>query len=386
MENFVFGNTTQIIFGKGTESKVGSEVKGYKKVLLHYGSGSIKKSGLYERVVQSLKEAGVEWVELGGVKPNPVLSLVHAGIRICRENGVDFILAVGGGSAIDSAKAIAAGVPYPGEVWDFFEKKAKPVQVLPLGVVLTIAAAGSESSDGAVVTKEEGWFKRPFSSSLLYPKFAILNPELTYTLPAYQTACGIADITAHILERYFTLTRHVDFTDRLCEATMKTVFTFGPRCIAQPQDYEARAEILWAGAIAHNGLLGAGRSSDWASHMIEHEISGIYDVTHGAGLAVVFPAWMKYVYKEDINRFVQFAVRVWDVDYTFGEPERIALEGIARMKAFFKSIGLPVSLKEMAVGSDRLEEMAAKGTKDGPLGAFKKLYKEDVLAILKLAL
>ena len=226
--------------------------------------------------------------------------------------------------------------------------------------------------------------KRPFSNSLLYPKFAILNPELTYTLPTYQTACGIADITAHVLERYITITQNVDFTDRLCEAALRTLITFGPRAIANPTNYEARAEIMWTGAIAHNGLLGTGRKSDWGSHMIEHEISGIYDVAHGAGLAVVFPAWMKYVYKEDVNRFVQFAVRVWDVDYAFGDPERIALEGIERMKAFFKSLGLPVSLKDMNVADDRLEEMAEKGIRKGPLGNFKKLYKADVLNVLKL--
>jgi len=253
-----------------------------------------------------------------------------------------------------------------------------------VGVILTIAAAGSESSDGAVITKEEGFLKRPFSNSLLYPKFAILNPELTYTLPTYQTACGIADITAHVLERYITITQNVDFTDRLCEAALRTLITFGPRAIANPTNYEARAEIMWTGAIAHNGLLGTGRKSDWGSHMIEHEISGIYDVAHGAGLAVVFPAWMKYVYKEDVNRFVQFAVRVWDVDYAFGDPERIALEGIERMKAFFKSLGLPVSLKDMNVADDRLEEMAEKGIRKGPLGNFKKLYKADVLNVLKL--
>jgi alcohol dehydrogenase YqhD (iron-dependent ADH family) len=256
MENFVFTNTTKIIFGKDTEKQVGAEVKGYKKVLLHYGEGSIKKSGLYDRVVQSLQEAVVAWIELGGVKPNPVLSLVHQGIQLCRENGVDLILAVGGGSAIDSAKAIAAGVPYDGEVWDFFENKAKLKAALPVGVILTIAAAGSESSNGTVVTKEDGLLKRPFSHTLLYPRFAILNPELTCTLPPFQTACGIADITAHILERYFTPTRQVDLTDRLCEAVLKNITLFGPRAFADPGDYEARAEVMWTGAIAHDRARG----------------------------------------------------------------------------------------------------------------------------------
>lgn len=385
MENFVFANPTKIIFGKGTENQVGGEVSPHKKILLHYGGGSIKKSGLYDRVVKSLKEAKVEWIELPGVKPNPALSLVHTGIDICRKNSLDLILAVGGGSVIDSAKAIAVGVPYPGEVWDFFKNKAKPNTALPVGVVLTIAAAGSESSNGTVITKEEGLLKRPFSHALLYPQFAILNPELTYTLPPYQTACGIADITAHILERYFTNTKSVDLTDRLCEAALKTIITYAPRVMENLLDYEARAEIMWTGAIAHNNILGTGRNADWGSHNIEHEISGIYDVPHGAGLAVVFPAWMKYVYHTDINRFVQFAVRVWDVDYAFGDLKRSALEGIERLKKFYQGLGLPVSLKEMNIPDDRLEEMAEKATKNGPLGNFKKLNQADVLSILKLA-
>ena len=385
MDNFVFVNPTKMIFGKGTETRVGSEVKGYKKVLLHYGGGSIKKSGLYERVTASLREEGVEWVELGGVKPNPLLSLVQRGIQVCRENSVDFILAVGGGSVIDSAKAIAIGVPYDGDVWDFYEGKAKTQAALPVGVVLTIAAAGSESSNGSVITRAEGQLKRPYGDTLMFPKFAILNPELTYTLPVYQTACGIADIMAHIMERYFTQTERVDFTDRLCEATLKTIITFGPRAIANPNDYEARAEVMWAGAIAHNGLLGTGRLPDWGSHNIEHEISGIYDVAHGAGLAVVFPAWMKYVYTLNIQRFVQFAVRVWDVDYAFTDPQGIAMEGIRRMESFFSSIGLPVTLNELHVPADRLEEMSETATRKGPLGNFKKLYQGDVLQILNLA-
>lgn len=337
------------------------------------------------RVVKSLQEAGVEWIELPGVKPNPVLSLVHQGIKLCREHDIALILAVGGGSVIDSAKAIAAGTNYSGEVWDFYENKAKLTKALPVEVVLTIAAAGSESSDGSVITKEEGLLKRPFSHSLLYPKFAILDPELTYTLPPYQTACGVSDITAHILERYFTLTKSVDLTDRLCEAALKTIIAYATRVLANPTDYEARAEIMWTGAIAHNNILGTGRLADWGSHNIEHEISGIYDVAHGAGLAVVFPAWMKYVYKEDLNRFIQFAVRVWDVDYAFGDPQRIALEGIERLQRFFKGLGLPASLKDMNIPDDRLEEMAKKATQNGPLGNFKKLYREDVLNILKLA-
>jgi hypothetical protein len=386
MENFVFNNTTKIIFGKDVESQVGSELKGCKKILLHYGSGSIKKSGLYDRVVKSLQEAGIEWVELGGVKPNPSLSLVYEGIHLCRQNQVELILAVGGGSVIDSAKAIALGVCYAGDVWDFYNSGAEPQQALPVGVILTIAAAGSESSVSSVITRPEGLLKRACNHQVIMPRFAMLNPELTYTLPPYQTACGVADIMAHVLERYFTRVKNVDLTDRLCEATLKTVLNFARRALENPRDYEARAEIMWAGALAHNGLLGTGRTGDWASHMIEHELSGIYDVAHGAGLAVVIPAWMEYVYNEDLNRFVQYAVRVWGVDGCFGEPQRIALEGIARTKDFFRRIGLPVSLKDMHIGDDRLEEMAEKATQKGALGNFKKLEKADVLEILKKAL
>jgi len=385
MENFVFNNTTKIIFGKGAENQVGSELKGYKKVLLHYGSGSIKKSGLYERVVKSLQDAGVEWVELGGVKPNPSLSLVYEGIHLCRENQVELILAVGGGSVIDSAKAIAMGVCYAGDVWDFFDRGVRPQQALPVGVILTIAAAGSESSVSSVITREEGLLKRAVDNPLIMPRFAMLNPELTYTLPPYQTACGVADIMAHILERYFTRVKNVDLTDRLCEAALKTVINFARRALEDPCDYEARAEIMWAGALAHNDLLGTGRKGDWGSHMIEHELSGIYDVAHGAGLAVVFPAWMEYVYKEDLNRFVQYAVRVWGVDDCFGEPERIALAGIARTRDFFRRMGLPVSLREMHIGDGRLEEMAEKATQKGTIGNFKKLDKADVVEILRRA-
>ena len=386
MENFVYQNPTRLLFGKGMESRVGGEVKAYQKVLLHYGEGSIKRSGLYDRVTQSLREAGVEYIDLPGVRPNPLLDLVHEGVRLCREHGVQLILAVGGGSVIDSAKAIAMGALYDGDVWDFYTNKAQCKAALPVGVILTIAAAGSESSDSTVLSRDEGQLKRPYGSPLLYPKFAILNPELTYTLPAYQTACGIADITAHLLERYFTQTPRVDLSDRLIEATQKTIQAFGPRAVANPEDYEARAEIMWAGTLAHNGLFGMGRLADWGSHMIEHEISAIYNVAHGAGLAVVFPAWMKYVCGLNLPRFTQFAMRVWDVDLALGDPERIALEGIERQKRFFKGLGLPVSLADLKIGGERLEEMAAKGTTYGTLGNFKKLDKDDIVSILKLAL
>lgn len=386
MKNFEFCSPTKIIFGTDTEGKVGAEAKKFgKKVLLHYGGGSIKKSGLYDKVMASLKEAGLEFVELSGVKPNPRLSLVREGIKLCKENGVDFILAVGGGSVIDSAKAISIGLHYDGDVWDFFAGKATVKEVTPLGVILTIPAAGSEASLGTVITNEDGWYKRPYGDDMLRPKFAIMNPELTYTLPEYQTACGVADIMSHIMERYFTNISHVDLTDRLCEATLKTLIKNIPLVLNDPNNYNARAEIMWASTLAHNDLLGTGREDDWASHNIEHELSGIYDVAHGAGLAVVFPAWMEYVYKHNINRFAQFAVRVWNVDYAFESPEVTALEGIKRMKQFFRKIGLPVTLKELNIPNDRLEEMAAKGTETGTLGNFVKLGKDEVLSILLLA-
>jgi len=387
MENFEFYNPTRIVFGKGTRHTVGDTLAQYgaRKVLLHYGGGSIKKYGLYDTIIQAMEQSGIEYVELGGVMPNPRLSLVREGIRICREQGVDFILAVGGGSAIDSAKAISMGVPYEGDVWDFYTGNAEPETVLPVGVVLTIPAAGSEASTASVITNEEGWYKRGYNSFLIIPRFAVMDPELTYTLPAFQTAAGSADIMAHVIERYFTNVKHVDLTDRLCESTLRTVMKHVPIVLDDPENYDARAEIMWAGTIAHNNLLNTGRIGDWASHDMEHELSGIYDVTHGAGLAVIIPAWMTYVYRYDLDRFVQFAMRVFDVEYDFDDPERTALMGIARLKAYFQSIGLDVTLEGLGIGADRLEEMARKCAEDGPIGNFVKLDEKDILEIYRLA-
>ena len=387
MLNFEFYNPTHIVFGKKTETQVGDMVKQYggRRVLLHYGGGSIKKYGLYDSIIKSLEASGVEYIELSGVKPNPRLSLVREGIRMCREQGADFILAVGGGSVIDSAKAIATGTPYGGDVWDFYQGMAEAETVLPVGVVLTIPAAGSESSTGSVITNEEGWYKRAYNSLLLRPRFAILNPELSYTLPPFQTAAGAADIMAHVMERYFTDVTHVDLTDRLCESTLRTVIKYVPIALMEPENYDARAEIMWAGTIAHNDLLATGRIGDWASHGIEHELSAVYDVAHGAGLAVVFPAWMKYVYAHNLDRFVQFAVRVFDVEYDFSDPERTALQGIERLREYFKSTGLAVTLKDLDIGDDRLEEMARKCAEDGPVGNFVKLGEKDVWEIYRLA-
>lgn len=386
MENFVFQCTTKVIFGRGTESNVGKEVKKHtSKILLHYGSGSIKKYGLYDTVIKSLEEEGIKIIELSGVKPNPRLSLVKEGIKICRENKIDFILAVGGGSVIDSAKAISIGVPYSGDVWDFFSGKAEARKSLPVGVILTIPAAGSEASKYLVITNEEGWHKKVYFNEIIRPKFAILNPELTFTLPPYQTAAGAVDIISHVMERYFTEVQHVDLTDRLCEATLKTVIKNTPIVLREPDNYNARAEIMWAGTIAHNDLLDTGRIKDFGSHRIENVISGIYDVTHGAGLSVIFPAWMKYVYKYNVERFAQFAVRVWNVDPCFESLEELALEGIKRLVNFFKEISLPTTLEELNISDERFDEIASRCTELGPVGNLKKLYKNDVVSILKLA-
>ena len=388
MDNFTFHNPTKILFGRGMENEVGAEVARYsRRILLHFGGGSIKKSGLYDRVVASLKRAGVEWVELGGVKPNPRLGLVHEGVKLCREQKLDFVLAVGGGSAINSAKAIAMGAANDGEVWDYFVGKRELTRALPVATILTIPAAGSKSSTASVVTNEDGWIKRGFNSELLYPKFSVLNPELAFTLPAFQVACGSADIMSHLMERYFTNSRNVAFVDRLLEATMKTVIAQAPKVLAKPTDYDAWSELMWAGTIAHNNLLNTGRVGDWGSHDIEHEISGIYDVAHGAGLAVVFPAWMKHVLDHDLDRFVQWSVRVWNVELDIFDKEATARAGIARLEAFFHSIGLGTTLASLEVGTDRIDEMARKAT-DGDtrrIGNFVKLDSAQVAKVLKLA-
>lgn len=388
MENFVFSNPTKIIFGRGTEQRAGKETAAYsRKILLHYGAGSIKTSGLYDRVIASLKENNLEIVELAGVKANPVLSMVYEGIKICREQNIRFILAVGGGSVIDSAKAIAAGVVYEGDVWDFFNGKANVSKALPLGTILTIPAAGSEASTGSVITREDGMLKRAFNSVHVYPRFSILNPELAYTLPKYQVACGAVDIMAHLLERYFTNSHPVELTDRLIEGALKTMINYAPLVLDQPENYNAWAEFMWTGTVAHNNLLNTGRESDWGSHEIEHEISALYDLAHGAGLAMVFPAWMNYVYKHDVNRFVQFAVRVWNVENDYFDPEKIALEGIKRLDAFWQSLGLHTRISTAGIDNSRFEEMAAKCTNSGQktVSNFVKLNQQDVLNIYKLA-
>lgn len=388
MNNFIYDNKTAIIFGKDTEYQVGKYVKQFgKKVLFHYGSQSIKKYGLYEKIVNSLRDENIEFVELGGVVANPRLSLVYEGIKLARETGVDFILAVGGGSVIDSAKAIALGMNYDGDVWDFYSKGIKPSSVLPVGVVLTIPAAGSESSVATVITKEDGELKRGYGDLSLRPKFAIMNPELTFTLPNYQTACGAVDMIGHVIERYFTNTSHVELTDRLCESVIKTVMNHTPIVLDDNNNYNSRAEIMWAGALAHNGLLGTGREEDWASHNLEHELSAIYDIAHGAGLAIIYPAWMKYVYKHDIDRFCQFGERVFDIEVNENNKEESALKTIKALENFYKRIGMPTTLKEASIINPDFELMSEKITKENTrsCGNFVKLNKQDIINIYKLA-
>jgi len=389
MQNFTFQNRTKIIFGKGVERKTGAEVLKYgDKTLLLYGEGSIKKHGIYDKVMKSLRESEIDVIELGGVQPNPRLNLVKEGIELCKSENINFILAVGGGSVIDTAKAVSIGVPYEGDVWDFYSTDEFIEEALPIGTVLTIPAAGSESSPGSVITKEDGGYKRATESEKLRPEFSILNPEFSYTLPDYQTASGAADIMAHVMERYFTNEPDVGFTDRLSEATLKTVIENTPIALENPEDYGARAQLMWASTVAHNDLLGTGRIEDWASHDIEHELSGMYDITHGAGLAIIFPAWMKYVYQENVERFAQFAVRVWNIDPNFHCFEDTALKGISKLEDFYGDIGLPIRLGELdvEVTDQELIKMAEKCTENGSLGNFAELEKDDVVNIYNLAM
>jgi len=390
MENFRFYAPTYFCFGQNSEESIGELVTrfGGHKVLLHYGGGSVKRNGVYGRVTASLQAAGIPWVELPGVMPNPRSGLVYEGIDLCRRENVDFILAVGGGSAIDSAKAIAAGVPYEGDFWDFYSV-GTPVDVaLPVGTVLTIAAAGSEGSPDSVITQEKGMFKRGATGEAMRPKFSILNPESTESLPAFQTACGITDMMAHVCERYFTNTENVEITDRLCEGVLKAIIEEAPKTIADPRDYQARANIMWSGMVAHNNIVGVGRAQDWNSHRLEHELSALYDVAHGAGLAVIMPAWMKHVMAHDVNRFAQFAVRVWGCDMDFAHPERTAAEGIRRFRAFLTSIGMPATFAELGAREEDIPGMVEHlfTAEKEPLPGFMQLTRKDVEAIYRLAL
>ena len=391
MDNFTFYSPTYFVFGKDEEINAGHYVKrfGGSKVLIHFGGGSAQKSGLLDKIRSSLKNEGIRFVELGGVKPNPRDGLVYEEINLCRKENIDFILAVGGGSVIDSAKAIAAGAVYDGDFWDYYEGKTVD-KALPIGTVLTISAAGSEGSGDSVITKEKGMFKRATTGEALRPKFSILDPALTQTLPAYQTACGITDILAHLYERYLTNTKDVEVTDRMIEALMLTMIKEGPIAVADSNDYQSRANIMWAGMMAHNNSCGVGRSQDWTSHNIEHELSALYDCAHGAGLAVVMPAVFTYNLKHDVMRFAKVAVRVWGVEMDFEHPEVTALEGINALRRFLKSIGMPGNFAELGAKEEDIDELAHKccygDVNTGTTGGFVTLNEDDVKVIYRLML
>ncbi|MCR4719218.1 MAG: iron-containing alcohol dehydrogenase [Firmicutes bacterium] len=387
MFEFKYYTPTKVIFGKNTETKVADLIKefGGKKVLIHYGKGSVIRSGLMQKVTDTLDAAGISYISLGGAVPNPRLSLVYEGIDLCKKEGVDFILALGGGSAIDSAKAIGYGVANEGDVWDFYVGKRKPKGCLPIGVILTIAATGSEMSDSSVITNEEGLFKRGCNSDYCRPKFAIMNPELTMTLPDYQTACGCADIMMHTMERYFTQGGNMEITDALAEGLLKTVIKNAKILVKEPKNYDARAEIMWAGSLAHNGLTGCGSDGgDWSPHKLEHEIGGMFDIAHGAGLAAVWGSWARYVYKDCLMRFKRFAVNVMEVENS-GSDEEIALKGIEAMEAFYREINMPTNLRELGVNAtdEQLSEIAHKCAigVSGETGSAKRLKEKDMLAI-----
>ncbi len=393
MKDFCFYAPTYVVFGKNSEEQVASQVKkfGGKKVLVHYGGKSAIRSGLLDKICGLLREGGVEFVQLGGVVPNPRLSLVHEGIELCQREGIDFLLAVGGGSVIDSCKAIAMGVANPDiEVWDIYTGKAKPAKALPVAAVLTIPAAGSEMSNSTVITNEDGDVKLGFSSDLLRPKFAIMNPCRTFTLPPYQTASGVTDIMMHTMERYFTKEDDMDLTTDLAEALLRRMKTAVFAVLKNPEDYRQRAQIMWGGSLAHNDLTGCGVQDDWATHQLEHELSGMFDVTHGAGLAAMWPSWARYVMHENVSRFVRFAVNVMDVPNDFTDPEGTALRGIEAMERFYHAIGMPINIKELIgrdITDDEIKEMVRKCSHDytACCGGLKVLNAEDMEAIYRLA-
>ena len=391
MNPFTFYAPTRFSFGKGEAAGTGGLVRrfGGTKVLLVYGGGSVKRNGAYDQVTASLRAEGIPFAELDGIQANPRSGKVYEGIDIVRREGVDFLLALGGGSVIDTAKAIGFGVPYQGDFWDFFSGRASFETTLPVGVVLTIAAAGSEGSDSCVITHEEG--NRKWScprTDVIRPKFSVLDPAFTCSLPPYQTASGAVDICAHILERYFTNTTDVALTDRLCEALLKTVIEAAPRALKDPGDYAARADLMWVGMLAHNNSCGVGREQDWGSHQIEHELSAFYDCAHGAGLAVVLPAWMTFALPHDPMRFARLAVNVLGCEMDFAHPDRTGAEGIRRLKELFRDMGMPVTLKELEAKEEDIPAMVAhRGEKPGgfPFGNFIKVGPEEMEAILHLA-
>lgn len=389
MLNFNWQIPTKFIFGRGAESHAGEELKalGGTRALIHYGGGSVIRSGLMEKVTKSLDEAGVSCVLLGGAVPNPRDTKVYEGIDLARREKCDCVLAVGGGSAIDSAKAIAHGTVYDGDFWDFWCGRASVQKTLPLGCVLTLSATGSESSNSSVIMQESTHLKRGLATEFNRPKFALLNPEWTATLPPYQVACGATDIMAHVMERYFTNETHVTITDNLCEAVLKTVIEYAPIAVKNPADYDAQAEIMWAGTLAHNDTCGVGREGDWASHQIEHELSGLYDVAHGAGLAVVFPAWMRYTMHHNVMRFARFAVNVFGCEMDFERPEITALNGIERYESFLRSIGMPITFAELGAKAEDIPFLAknVRRNPDGTTGHFVKLDTKAIEELLRIA-
>ena len=392
MKDFNYYAPTEVVFGKESEEQVAHLIKKYDghRVLVHYGGQSAKRSGLLDKICRLLDEGGVFHTELGGVVPNPRLSLVHKGIQLCKEQQIDFILAVGGGSVIDSAKAIAYGVCYEGDVWDFYTRKADAKACLPVASVLTIPAAGSEMSEASVITNEDGDIKRGYSNNISRPKFAIMNPERTYTLPPYQTAAGVTDMMMHTMERYFTHDGDMDLTTAIAEAVLRTMKDNIFYVLKNPEDYRFRAQIMWGGSVAHNGLTGCGIHDDWATHQLEHELSGMFDVTHGAGLAAIWPSWARYVYKEDVSRFVRFAVNVMDVPNDFADPEGTALRGIEAMERFYHAIGMPINIHELIgreITDDEIKEMVRKCSRNysSTCGCFKVLQAEDMEKIYQMA-
>ena len=392
MRDFVYYAPTEVVFGRSAEEQTARLAKKYggRKVLVHYGGGSARRSGLLDKVCGLLEAEGIQYITLGGVVPNPRLGLVHEGIELCRKNQIDLILAVGGGSAIDSSKAIAYGVPYEGDVWDFFCGKAVPVEALPVGAVVTNPASGSEMSDSCVITNEAEKDKRGYSSQLGRCRFAVLNPERTFTLPPYQTAAGVADIMMHTMERYFSNDMDMDLTEALAEALLRTLMENARKVMDNPQDYRARAQIMWGGSLSHNGLTECGMLRDWANHKMEHELSGMFDVTHGAGLTALWPTWARYVYKTNLPRFVRFAENVMGIAPNPQNPEETALKGIAAMEDFYRSIKMPVTISELLgrkASREEIEEMARRCSHDGAItvGKLRELGREDMKAIYSLA-
>lgn len=390
MNDFTYHKPTEFIFGKQAHLQAGKMLRKYnsKKVLLHYGMGSIIKNGLLQKVEDSIKKENIDYVKLGGAIPNPIDTLVYEGIDICKTQGIDFILAIGGGSAIDSAKAISIGAVYDGDFWDFFDYKSIAKSALPVATILTIPAAGSEVSASSVITKTGKYpLKRGLTADPMKPVFSLLNPELNYTLPPFQTACGVADMMSHTFERYFTNTNGVTITDELSEGLMRTIIKYAKVAINEPTNYEARANLTWAGMIAHDGSLGVGREEDWGTHMLEHELSALYDVAHGAGLATMFPAWMRYVYRQDLNRFYNWAVKVWGVSES-NNKEEVALKGIQSLQDFWESIGLPVNFEKLGAKKEDIPHIVniLKLNTGGTFSSFMKLNMEDAEKIYNLAL